>query len=262
MPSRRFVPTPAPVESRLAYWVRGSIRRPPARRSDRGRNRERCTLRRCAAARAGVPRPGGHASARRRSSPGRRRLVHGPAHGPAGLAEPADRAIPAHDARRRLGAARSHRRPGRRAVDHRRGPQRDRPRRSAHAEGSPLPVAGEHRLRESQYGDLRQARRALVHGAERDLRPSRSEGRQGARVPGAARRGAVRHNDDADRRRLLRLARRLVSRSHRRAHRVRVAPGRTRAAGSGSASGTRAGSAGTTRGPSGGASGASPARTR
>ena len=136
----------------------------------------------------------------------------------------------------------------------------------------PLPTQ---RLREPEHCDLRRARRALVHGAERDLRPSRPEGREGARVPGSAGRRAIRHHDDAVRWRLLRLARRELPRSHRRAHgqerrcfarpqqdRARDARGQTRAGGSGSASGTRERSACTTRERSAGANGVSRDRTR
>ena len=136
----------------------------------------------------------------------------------------------------------------------------------------PLPTSA---LREPEHRDLRRARCALVHRAERDLRPARPEGRGGARVPGAARRRAVRHHDDAVGRRLLRVARRqrisvestcapVRRRSfyRRRAGRARDAPGPTPAVASGSVNGTPARSACTPHGRSGGGSGAFPERIR
>ena len=173
-----------------------------------------------------VPRPGRKPASRRRSRARRRRLVHGPGIGRAGLARSEDRQDAARSPRRRLGAARRHRRPRRRAVDHRRRAERDRPRRPENAARPRLPAARIVGLREPEHRRLRQARRALVHGAERDLRPTRPEGREGARVQRSARSRPVRDHGDAVRRRLLRLARRQLPRPGRRGalHRPRVEP--------------------------------------
>ena len=61
----------------------------------------------------------------------------------------------------------------------------------------PLPASSA--LREPEHRDLRPPRRALVHGAERDLRAARSEGREGARLP--ARRAAKARTGSRRRRR-------------------------------------------------------------
>ena len=164
--------------------------------------------------------PERHAPARRRAGPRRRRLVHGAAHGSARLADP-------RTGRSRLTALGSGSAPHGVIV----GPDgapwitdgglnaivRVDP-RTRKVRRFPLPAS-------SGYANLNTATfdnrgRALVHRPERDLRPPRSEGRKGARLPGAARRGAVRDHDDAVRRRLLRVARRLVPRSNRRTDRA------------------------------------------
>ena len=95
--------------------------------------------------------------------------------GRARLARPDDRRGRRDPARRRLGAARRDRRAGRCAVDHRRRPERDRPRRPARRA-----VCGASRCPPSAgYANLNTATfdrrgRALVHRADRHLRPARS----------------------------------------------------------------------------------------
>ena len=148
--------------------------------------------------------------------------------------------------RRRLGAARRHRRPRRSAVDHRRRAQRDRPGRPEDAARPPLPAARVVGLRQPEHGRLRPARRPLVHRAERDLRPARSARRQGARLPGAersrARTGSRRRRRAPSTTRRSRAATSAASTSRappsaccsrRRATRARGARGRTRRVGSG-----------------------------
>ncbi len=121
-------------------------------------------------------------------------------------------------------AARRDRRAGRSALDHRRRAERDRAGRPAYEKGPSLRAPQEQRLHESEHRDLRPQRCPVVHGAERDLRTPRSAGREGARFPRAPRRRAVRDHDDAFRRRLLRIPRGVLSRSHRSAHRASYRP--------------------------------------
>ena len=75
-----------------------------------------------------------------------------------------------------------------------------------------FPLPKEFPQRQSQHRDLRPQRHSLVHRAERRLWPRRSGDRQGRCLEGAEGRRALRHHHDAERRRLVRLARR---RSHR-----------------------------------------------
>ena len=157
--------------------------------------------------RSRISRPGRQPASRRRSRARRRRLVHRAGLGRARLARSEDRSDAARAPRRRLGASRRHRRPGRGAVDHRRRAERDRPGRSEDAARPQLPAARVRGLRQPEHRRLRQARRALVHRAERDLRAARPEGREGAGVPCAERNRPLRHHRHACRRRLLRLAR-------------------------------------------------------
>ena len=158
------------------------------------------------------------------------------------------------------GAPRRDHRTGRRAVDHRRRDERDRPRRPQDARGEALAAARSARLREPEHRHLRQAGPNLVHRPERDLRSPRPEERRHAGLGRAARPRAVRHHRHPGRRRLLRLARRQPYRARRRrdrrgdGHRAAdQGPGRAarlvrlHAARSGSASGTPVRSAATTR---------------
>ena len=73
-------------------------------------------------------------------------------------------------------------------MDHRRRAERDRARRPAHAEGPSVPAPGEQRLREPQHRDVRQARRPLVHRAER--RSTAASIRRSARCGCSAHRAA------------------------------------------------------------------------
>ena len=75
-----------------------------------------------------------------------------------------------------------------------------------------FPLPKEFRRRQSQHRDLRPQRHSLVHRAERRLWPRRSGDRQGRGLEGAEGRRPLRHHHDAERRGLVRLARR---RSHR-----------------------------------------------
>ena len=96
--------------------------------------------------------------------------------GALGLARPEDGAVAARSARRGLGAARRDRRARRGSVGHRRGTERDRARRPADAGAFAASRSRRTGGRQPEHGDLRRARRALVHGAERRLRPARPEG--------------------------------------------------------------------------------------
>ena len=209
---------PRPVAARSRTEKRARIRRRSGGSGTRSRNGERCAVEPGAARVREFPVPAGthpHDVAPARDGGVWYTAQHT---GELGWLEPEDREGAAHATRGRLGTARRHRRPGRSAVDHGRRPQRHRARRPPHAEGSTLPSAGQ-REREPEHGDVRPPRRALVHGAERNLRPPRSEGRQGACVRSASRRGAVRDHDDAVGWRLLRVARGQLPRPDRRSHR-------------------------------------------
>ena len=149
-----------------------------------------------------------------------------------------------------LGAARRDRRPGRRAVDHRRRPERDRPRRSEDARGQGASRCPPRRLREPEHGGLRPRAAALVHRPERHLRrldPATGAMRVWAAPGGSGPygitvtpRGAVYYASlaAATSRGSTRAPARRRGSSRRRAARARAGSGRTRAGGSGSASGT------------------------
>ena len=139
--------------------------------------------------------------------------------GKLGTARPDDGADDGDLARRRLGAARRHRRARRRRVGDRRRAQRDRPCRSRYVRLSRLPAARLDGQREPEHRDVRQARHPLVHRAERHLRPPEPEDGRDARLPRAARQGAVRDHDDAEGPGLLRLARGQPHRGDQRPHR-------------------------------------------
>ena len=163
------------------------------------------------------------APARRRGRAGARRarLLHGAEHRQARHPRPEDGQGRRDRAGAAVVAARRDRRSRRRPVDHRQRPERDRARRSRHARGEALAAAAGDGLREPQHGDLRPEGPDLVHGPDRHLRPPRprDERRQG--VAGAARPRAVRHRDDAGRRRLLRVARRQPHRARSTSRRAR-----------------------------------------
>ena len=159
----------------------------------------------------------------------------------------------------KVGAARGHRRAGRRAVVHRRRAERDRARRPVTREVKVWPLPPRH----TGYTNLNtrtfdKQGAHLVCRAKRELRPARP-GRRHESVESAARQRPLRHHDHARGRRLLRVARRQPHRAHRprnrRGHgdraadqtRARAACGPIRRAGSGSATGTPGTSACTIR---------------
>ena len=121
-----------------------------------------------------------------------------------------------------------HRRAGRRRLGDRRRPQRNRPRRSRHARGQAVPAPGLERVREPEHGDVRPARPALVHGAERHLGPPRPAQRCAARLHRAGRERPVRDRDDARRPGLVLLARRELHRPDRPRHGRRRSSARPR----------------------------------
>ena len=188
-----------------------------------------------------------------------RRLVHrqqAPASSATSTPRPGRRGDPA---RQRIGAARCHRRSGRGAVDHRRWPERDRPRRPGDERGHAYPLPADAGTRTSTRRRST-ATAAVVHRPERGLRPPRpGTGAPGLRRPGRPR--SVRDRDHARRRVwYASLAGSHLARidpatgggtpsTRRPPARARVASGRTPAGGSGSASGTPARSRSTTRRP-------------
>ena len=149
--------------------------------------------------------------------------------------------------------------PGRGAVDHRRRSERDRARRSAHAEGPRFPLPAAVRTRTSTP---RRSTRAACSGSPARAGSTAASIRrsEGARLRARRAGGPVRDHDDTGGRRLLRLAGGDLPRADRRRApggrpssarrppaRAHAAPGRTPAVASGSASGTPARSACTTR---------------
>ena len=126
-----------------------------------------------------------------------------------------DRQGDADFARRRRGAAWRDRRARPRRLGHRRRAERHRARRSGDQGGEAVPAADEFPRRQSQHRDLRPQGHPLVHRAERRLRPRRSGDRQGRGLEGAEGRRPLRHHHHAERRRLVRLARRRPHRQDR-----------------------------------------------
>ena len=128
-----------------------------------------------------------------------------------------DRQGDADSARPGLGAAWRHRRARPRGLDHRRRAERHRALRSGDQGGEAVPAAEGISQRQSQHRDLRPQGHPLVHRPERRLWPRRSGDRQGRGLEGAEGRRPLRHHHDAERRGLVRLAR-------RRSHRARSTP--------------------------------------
>ena len=104
---------------------------------------------------------------------GRPGVLHGAGHGQGRRARPHQRQDRGNPARSALGAARCDCRARQRRMDHRRRPERDRALRSEDTPGTRVAPSRGHRLRQSQYPDVRQAGPRLVYRAERILRPSR-----------------------------------------------------------------------------------------
>ena len=123
------------------------------------------------------------------------------------MARPGDREHTPDAARQWLSAPRSHRRAGRSAMDHGRGPERHRPGRPEDHEGTPLYTSREHRVRKPEHRDVRPPWRPVVHWPERDVRPTRPKGWEGACLSGAPWRRAIRDYDDSLGHCLLRLPR-------------------------------------------------------
>ena len=123
-------------------------------------------------------------------------------------------------ARRGLGAARRHRRAGRRAVDHRRRPQRDRARRPATRKVRRFPLPASSATRTSTRP---RSTAAASSGSPARAGSTAASTRRAARCgcSGPARRGPVRDHGDACGRGLLRVACRQLPRTDRRAERAR-----------------------------------------
>ncbi len=84
--------------------------------------------------------------------------------GKLGILDPAIGQVEEIPLGREFGAARRRRRPRRRAVDHRRRPERDRSRRRGDAGGARWPLPREAAIREPQHADLRSQRRVWFTG--------------------------------------------------------------------------------------------------
>jgi hypothetical protein len=119
-------------------------------------------------------------------------VVHPAGRGQARAARSQDRQVGPAGARAGCGAAWRDRRPRRRALGHRRRTERDRARRPADPRGEGFPAAEGARQRQPQHRELRSRGHALVHGAERRLRPARSEDGRHDGVRRAARRQGAR----------------------------------------------------------------------
>ena len=138
-----------------------------------------------------------------------------------------DRQDHGDSARAGCGAAWRHHRARPRRLDHRRRTERHRACRSGQQGGDAVSAAEGLRRRQSQHRHLRPQGHSLVHRAERRLWPCRSGDRQGRRLQGAEGRRALRHHHHAERRCLVRLARRRSHRQDRHGER-RCADGRRR----------------------------------
>ena len=123
-------------------------------------------------------------------------LVHGAADRPAGHPRSGDRRDDRDPARRGSRAARRDRRARRRGLDHRRRPERDRPRRSARARSPRIPAAAAARL-EPQHRRVRRQRHPLVHrSVGRRLRPASIRRQARSRCSTRPKGRPVRHRRD------------------------------------------------------------------
>ena len=166
------------------------------------------------------PVPGRPALARRDGVQRRRHhVVQLPGQRQARPARSARRLLQADRPRAGLRAAWRDRRARRRRLGHRRRTERDRAGRQR-PQGHGLQAADQG-LHQSQHRRVRQDRHLLVHRAERLSRPARSEVRRHHGVQVAGRTRQLRHDRHAERRHLVRLARRQPHRQDRSENRQR-----------------------------------------